>query len=123
MRVSIIDDNNDFRKLIRRVIQDFNVELDISESESADQFFKNLNGQYPDIILMDIHMPGTNGFDATERIIKHYPSTKIIIISLDGGKEVEKKSLECGALGNIEKDKLVPDLYNFMLHHRIIDAR
>jgi DNA-binding NarL/FixJ family response regulator len=58
----------------------------------------------PDLVLMDIAMPGLNGIEATARIKKEYPETKVIILSMYANEEYVLQALRDGASGYLLKD-------------------
>lgn len=64
----------------------------------------------PDIIVMDINMPGTDGIDATYRISKELPNTKIIALSMYPKRSFVTEMLKAGASGYVLKEKAFDDL-------------
>jgi DNA-binding NarL/FixJ family response regulator len=58
----------------------------------------------PDVILMDLRMPGIGGLEAARQIHSDYPSTKIIILTALRGQEKQRESIEAGAIGFLQKD-------------------
>jgi len=59
---------------------------------------------YPHVVLMDIAMPGLNGLEATARIVKQHPETRVIILSMHAGEEYALQALRAGAIGYLLKD-------------------
>ncbi len=70
----------------------------------------------PDVVLLDINMPKMNGIEATEWIKKHYPKTKIIILTIHDGDEYIFEAIKLGAEGymlkDIEGEKIVEGIRN-----------
>ena len=64
----------------------------------------------PDIILMDISMPKLNGIDATRKILRDFPHTKIIILSMHADKRYIKESIQIGASGYILKESAAQEV-------------
>ena len=58
----------------------------------------------PDIVLMDVNMPGMNGLDATELLRERYPEIKLLILSMHDTREYVETALEYGASGYVLKD-------------------
>lgn len=108
--VAIIDDNQIFRKAARDLIRNFSKDIEIYESASADEFFHSYPHPDPNFVVMDIRMPGMNGFEATQKLLSRSPDTKVLIVSMDDNDEIRRKSIECGAIGNLKKDALYPQL-------------
>ena len=70
--------------------------------EAIDQVAK-LN---PDIVLMDVRMPNMNGIDATEKIVKNFPNTKVLMLTTFDIEEYAFAALRVGASGFLSKDAL-----------------
>ena len=64
----------------------------------------------PDIVLMDIAMPGLNGLEATARIARDHPETRVIILSMHVSEEYGARALRAGAAGYLPKDADVREL-------------
>lgn len=81
IKLAIVDDCEQFRKAIIRLIHSENDIKVILEAENGLQLLDQLKSRMPDIILMDIRMPKMDGIEATEKIKEHYPNLKIIAYS------------------------------------------
>jgi len=66
----------------------------------------------PDIVLMDISMPGINGIDAAARIVKLMPRTQVIALSAQGERAFVSQMVEAGVRGYVLKDRSVAELAN-----------
>jgi len=64
----------------------------------------------PDIVIMDISMPGLNGFDATMRIVRDFPVTKVLILSMHTAEDYVLQALRVGATGYLLKDAATVEL-------------
>jgi DNA-binding NarL/FixJ family response regulator len=64
----------------------------------------------PDVVVMDISMPGLNGFDATARITREHPATKVLILSMHTGEDYVLQALSAGATGYLLKDAATDEL-------------
>ena len=110
MRILIADDN----ALVRRGILGLlagqtSCEVCGEAVDSADAIQK-ANELQPDLILLDVSMPGTNGLE-TARILKQkLPRIKILIISQHDSQQMLPRSLEAGADGSVDKARLGSDL-------------
>ncbi len=102
-KVLYVEDNFDNRILVRRILQSEGYE--ILEAENASQAFKILETQIPDVILMDINMPGMDGYTLTNHIkampqTSHVPVLALTANVMRGDKE---RTLQAGCDGYIEK--------------------
>jgi DNA-binding NarL/FixJ family response regulator len=69
----------------------------------------------PDVVMMDISMPGLNGVEATAAIRKKVPKAKIIALSMHSNKQIVDKMLASGASGYVLKEKAFDELYDAVL--------
>ena len=102
IRVLLVDDHEIIRRGLRRVLE---LEKDIrvvGDCANAEEAFSQVEKLSPDIILMDIKMPETNGVAATRRLKEKQPACKIIMLTLYD--EYIAESIEAGADGYLLKD-------------------
>lgn len=100
--VLIVDDAEETRENIRRLLSlsvGFTV---VGEAGDGEEAIKQTASLQPNVVLMDINMPGLDGITATERICAAHPGTVVIVISVQGEMEYLRKSMIAGA-----KDYLV----------------
>lgn len=103
IRVLIVDDHASFRAGLRALLEtasDFEVVGDASSGADAVVLAARLQ---PDVILMDITMPGGDGIEATRRILDASPHVAIVILTMDGGDEPVVAALRAGARGYVLK--------------------
>ncbi|MBT9171893.1 MAG: Transcriptional regulatory protein DegU [Syntrophomonadaceae bacterium] len=103
IKVLIVDDIQQTRKDIARLLY-FEEDLEvIGEAADAAEALQKIGGLSPDIVLMDINMPGMDGITATEHAGRLYPGVAVIIISIQGEAEYLKKAMVSGARDYLTK--------------------
>ena len=117
-KVLYIEDKTDNRLLVRRVLMA--EDIDVVEAESAEQGISLAQQEMPDLILMDINMPGKDGYSATFDIrqmpmLDHIPVIALTANVMKGDKE---RSLDAGCDGYIPKpidvDRFPIEVMNFI---------
>ena len=86
----------------------FKVVAQCGSGEAAIELAKNLR---PDIVIMDINLPGMNGFDATAQIRKYSPGSKILGVSLHTLPAYARKMMQSGAMGYVTKNSSHEEMY------------
>ncbi|MGK5093412.1 response regulator [Deltaproteobacteria bacterium TL4] len=94
--ILVIDDNRSNQELIQLIFQ--NIGLNIHQAYSGSEGVSQAIARQPDLILMDIHMPGMNGIEATRQIRQHFQNTKIPIVALsaESFQNHQEKAREVG---------------------------
>lgn len=102
--VLLTDDHELVRTGIKRLLEDSGRIRIVGEAESGEQGIKMADELKPDVILMDINMPGIGGIEACQRILKKHPQQKIIILTVHTEQTIPKRMLEIGAKGYLTKE-------------------
>lgn len=109
MRILIADDNDRVRSGIRAILR--NEDLDIcGEATDGKQVLNQTRQLMPDVVLLDLHMPGTDGFQVTRQLSLEFPEIKVLIVSHDDTAMILPGALRAGAAGCIDKAYLATDL-------------
>ena len=110
VRVLIVDDQEPFRLAARMVVDatdGFDVVGEAETGESSVEMARELS---PDLVLMDVNLPGINGLDATRRIMSERSSPVIVLLlSTYEEEEYAPRAAECGAAAYIPKAVFGPD--------------
>ena len=109
-KVLLIDDHAILRKGLQLILgkqEDFTIVGEADDGETGIALVRELE---PDVIIMDISMPGLNGIEATKRIAAEFPDTKVIALSIHSEKKYVEDMLKAGAAGYILKESVPEDL-------------
>ena len=110
IRVIIVDDHHLVRKGLRQLLDR---ELDIQVvAEAADgQEALDIVGRHrPDVVVMDVEMPGINGIEATGRIRTEYPRTQVVMLSMHSDPVLIRRAFDKGARGYALKKSIGAEL-------------
>src|ERR1700733_7062116 len=103
IRVLLIDDHNLFRAGIRSLLQTVSDVEIVAEASDGRDGLRQIEAHRPDVVLMDIAMPGLNGLDATARVARAFPATRVIMLSMHAGEDSVLQTLRAGAAGYLVK--------------------
>jgi DNA-binding NarL/FixJ family response regulator len=110
IRVILTDDHPIVRAGIRDALQKLpGVEV-VGEAADGREGFELIKSCAPDVVFMDISMPGLNGLEATERIAKAFPQVQVIILSRHENEEYYWRALQVGAAGYVLKKAAITEL-------------
>ncbi len=110
MRIMLADDHSMFRQGLRKLLEakpDFRVIAEACDGREAVDMARQLT---PDIILMDVSMPGLNGVEATRTIVTGRPGTRILGLSMHTDRRYPSELLRAGAAGYLPKDATFDEL-------------
>ena len=110
LRVLIADDHPLFRHGIATLLQAAVAFEVVGEATSGEEAVTLAEQLQPDVILMDIHMPGTNGIEATRRILHTSPHIRILIVTMSEDDASMFAAMRAGARGYVLKDAQKEDL-------------
>ncbi len=109
-KVFLVDDHQIVRDGIRSLIEDANDIFIIGEAGDGDEMMNMLEPAQPDIILLDINLPGKNGIELIPDIKEKYPYIKILILSMYNGDDYIFNSVRAGANGYLPKNSSKDEL-------------
>lgn len=110
VRVLIVDDQPPFRDAARLVIELTDGFEVAGEAVSGEESLEMVDALAPDLVLMDINLPGIDGIEATSRIAAAHPEVTVLVLSTYEADEYEPRALAAGAAGFIGKSDLSPDV-------------
>lgn len=103
IRILIVDDHALVRAGIRALIEKLPEVQVVAEANNGRDALQLVKVHQPDIVLMDIAMPGLNGLEATKRMTKEFPNTRMMILSMHASEEYVWQALSAGAAGYLLK--------------------
>jgi two-component system, NarL family, response regulator DegU len=103
-KIVIIDDHQLFREGVKRIL-DFEPSFEVvAEGDDGSEAISLVDQHQPDVVIMDINMPNTNGVEATAELIEKYPESKVIILSIHDDENYVTHALKTGATGYLLKE-------------------
>ena len=104
IRVVLADDHAFVRRGVRALLEEAGDIEVVAVAEDGDKALALVQANRPDVLVTDIEMPGLDGFELTTRVVREFPGTKVLILSIHKQKEYATRALSCGALGYLLKD-------------------
>lgn len=106
----VVDDDNMIREMMRLTLKRIGI-IVIGEAGDADGVAHILSKESPDMVFLDIGLPGESGFSIIKKIRAAHPNTRVMMISAETGANKVKKAIAEGAIGYIVKpftpDKII----------------
>ena len=103
-RVVIVDDHPMVAEGIQSILESFDDVEVIATLSDGQQIIDEVETLDPDVILLDLNMPGIGGLSTTEIILENRPATRILILSMHDSPEYISSALSHGAVGYVLKD-------------------
>jgi len=100
--VLLVDDAAAIRNALRGVLEDAGIEV-VGEAPDGVQGVAMAGSLRPDVVLMDLRMPSSNGFQATEQIVQQYPAVRVVVLSAYETEESAEAVRAAGAFAFLPK--------------------
>lgn len=110
IKVVVADDHTILRQGIKALLGNQEGIEVVGEAKDGREAIKTTEELSPDVILMDIAMPGLNGLEATRRIKKKFPKIKVVVLTMHANEEYIFQILNAGADGYLVKETAFQDL-------------
>ena len=114
IRLLLADDHHLFRKGLASLLEKEAGFAVVAEAEDGAEAISKTRAVKPDLVLMDIHMPGVNGLEATRQITSTLPSTRVVILTVSEEDKDVSEAIKCGAHGYLSK-KVEPEKFRELL--------
>jgi two-component system response regulator NreC len=110
IHVMLVDDHAVLRAGLCALLEGEEGIVVVGQADSADEALKKMASLSPEIVVMDLGMPGLSAFDAIRQLRVDHPGVGIIVLSMHKGKEIVTRALESGADGYVPKSSAHTDL-------------
>jgi two-component system response regulator NreC len=110
LRVVIADDHSVVRRGLRQVLDaegDFDVVAEATDVESARRYVR---GHHPDVLVLDLNMPGGSSLELIPELRAERPETQIVVLTMQNEPAYARHALRCGALGYVLKESAESEL-------------
>ncbi len=104
VKILLVDDHELVRTGIRLILERVAGFVVVAEAKSGEDAIRYCRKDAPDIVLMDVNMPGIGGLEATKQIVRLSENTRVICLSMHTENPIPAKVMQMGASGFITKD-------------------
>ena len=102
MRVLVVDDQQVFRRGLRSVLERQGCE--VADGASGEAALACVSLLQPDVVVMDVNMPGMSGIEATRSLVRLAPGTAVVMLSTFADEEIVDMAAHAGAADYVHKD-------------------
>lgn len=120
INVVLADDHTLVRAGIRALLEKLPGVKVTGEAGDGREVLNLVKAQRPDVVLMDIAMPGLNGLEAAERMARDFPKVRVIMLSMHNNEEYVLRAIKSGASGYLLKKAATAELETAL--HRVVDG-
>ena len=106
VRVLLVEDNRIYREAFKDNLLPHFPGMTVVEAENADEALQKIKATPPDLIFMDIRLPGMNGLQLTQRVKKDFPKMPVVILTGYDLPEYREAAIQYGADGFFVKESL-----------------
>jgi len=110
IKVMVVDDHELVRTGISRILNDAPGVRVVAEAASGEEALDVVRQKIPDVLLMDVSMPGIGGLEATRKLVQYAPGLKVIVVSVHSEEPFPSRMLKAGASGYLTKGCAVDEI-------------
>jgi DNA-binding NarL/FixJ family response regulator len=108
-RVLLVDDHDLFRTGLRNLLEEQGVQV-VGEADNGSDAIRDVRELAPDVVVMDLNMPGMSGVEATRQITSIAPLTRVVVLTISDQDGDVMDAILAGACGYLLKDASIQDL-------------
>jgi two-component system, NarL family, invasion response regulator UvrY len=108
--VLIVDDQAFFRSAAQAVLAVTPGFTAVGEADSGEEAIDRVDQLRPGLVLMDIHLPGISGIEATRRIAAIHPEVAVLLLSTYRAEDLPADARDCGAIAYLHKEDFEPEV-------------
>lgn len=108
--VCLVDDHQLFREGMKLLLEKLPFIREVREASSGQEFLDSLPGDVPDVVFMDIEMPGISGIETTRQALEQYPDMHVIALSMYGEEAYYTKMISAGVKGFLLKNSSIHEV-------------
>src|SRR5919106_2780976 len=109
LRVILVDDHPVYRAGLSRLLRESGVDV-VAEVPNGESALEAVEAMAPDVVVMDLNMPGMSGLEATRRLVAQSPATRVLIVSVSAQEADVTDAILAGASGYVLKESPVEEV-------------
>ena len=123
IKLLIVDDHELVRTALTCMLDSISGVQVVGQAANGEEAVQKSSLLQPDVVLMDVRMPGIGGVEATRRILRHQPETRVIALTAYDDDPFPNRLLQAGAMGYITKDSNLDEMLNAIrkVHNSLSD--
>lgn len=110
LRAALVDDHALVRAGFRSLLESIDGVEVVGEAGDGHAALELIEAERPDMVFLDVALPGLNGLEVAARLAKLHPNVKVVILSMHSSEEYVMQAMRCGASGYLLKDASVAEL-------------
>jgi NarL family two-component system response regulator LiaR len=110
LKVFVVDDHRMFTDALEVLLESEKDVVLVGRTATGEEALETLRDDCPDVLLMDVDLPGMDGIEATRRVKEMCPSTNVVVITAFQTRETIARAIEAGASGYIPKTRAADEL-------------
>ena len=109
LRVLVVDDHDLFRTGLRNLLEEEGVNV-VGEAENGENAIRLASDLAPDVVIMDLNMPGAGGVETTRRLSSLAPLSRVVVLTISAADDDVMNAVMAGACGYLLKDSSIQEL-------------